>query len=45
MVHLRLAEAGHATADIGWSGQLGLVLPEAWENGMDDAIDAAVARG
>ena len=43
MVHLRLAEAGHATADIGWSGQPGLVLPEAWENGMDDAIDAAVA--
>ncbi|MHA6762372.1 M48 family metallopeptidase [Streptacidiphilus sp. PAMC 29251] len=43
MVHLHLAEAGHATADIGWSGKPGLALPEAWENGMDDAIDAAVA--
>ena len=43
MVHLHLAEAGHATADIAWSGQPGLALPEAWENGMDDAIDSAVA--
>ncbi|MFJ3338494.1 M48 family metallopeptidase [Streptomyces sp. NPDC086766] len=43
MVHLRLAEAGHATPDIAWSGQPGLVLPEAWEKGMDDALDAAVA--
>ncbi|MFD8133608.1 M48 family metallopeptidase [Streptomyces mirabilis] len=43
MVHLRLAEAGHATPDIAWSGQPGLVLPEAWEKNMDDALDAAVA--
>ncbi|TDU06639.1 hypothetical protein EDD99_5203 [Streptomyces sp. 846.5] len=43
MVHLHLAQAGHATADIAWSGRPGLALPEAWENGMDDAIDAAVA--
>lgn len=43
MVHLHLAHAGHATADIAWSGRPGLALPEAWENGMDDAIDAAVA--
>lgn len=43
MVHLHLAEAGQATADIAWSGLPGLALPEAWENGMDDAIDAAVA--
>ncbi|MGW5465332.1 M48 family metalloprotease [Streptomyces sp. NPDC003996] len=43
MVHLRLAEAGHATPDIAWSGQPGLILPEAWEKGMDDALDAAVA--
>ncbi|MQY34668.1 Protease HtpX [Streptomyces sp. RB17] len=43
MVHLRLAEAGHVTPDIAWSGQPGLVLPEAWEQDMDDALDAAVA--
>ncbi|WP_028805439.1 M48 family metallopeptidase [Streptomyces sp. 142MFCol3.1] len=43
MVHLRLAESGHAKPDIGWSGQPGLILPESWEKGMDDAIDAAVA--
>jgi hypothetical protein len=43
MVHLRLAVAGHATPDIAWSGHPGLALPEAWEEGMDDALDAAVA--
>ncbi|WP_449351741.1 M48 family metallopeptidase [Streptomyces shaanxiensis] len=43
MVHLRLAESGHAKPDIAWSGQPGLILPESWEKGMDDAIDAAVA--
>jgi hypothetical protein len=43
MVHLRLTEAGHATPDIAWSRQPGLALPEAWEKGMDDALDAAVA--
>lgn len=43
MVHLRLAETGHATSDIAWAGQPGLALPEAWEKGMDDALDAAVA--
>ncbi|MEV4561009.1 hypothetical protein AB0K51_28985 [Kitasatospora sp. NPDC049285] len=26
-----------------WSGQPGLALPDAWEHGMDDALDAAVA--
>ncbi|MFE7935641.1 M48 family metalloprotease, partial [Streptomyces sp. NPDC057456] len=35
MVHLRLAETGHATSDIAWAGQPGLALPEAWEKGMD----------
>jgi hypothetical protein len=43
MVHLRLAGAGHAAPDIPWSGRPGLALPEAWEKGMDDALDAAVA--
>ncbi|MFF1569012.1 M48 family metallopeptidase [Streptomyces sp. NPDC058293] len=43
MVHLRLAEFGDARPDIAWSGQPGLVLPESWEKGLDDAIDAAVA--
>ncbi|MFF1837376.1 hypothetical protein ACFVXE_24680 [Streptomyces sp. NPDC058231] len=32
-----------ATADIAWSQRPGLALPEAWEKGMDDALDAAVA--
>lgn len=43
MVHLRLADAGHATPDIAWSGRPGLALPEEWEQTMDDALDAAVA--
>ncbi|MFF4029987.1 hypothetical protein ACFYZ2_09470 [Streptomyces sviceus] len=43
MVHLRLVESGHAKPDIAWSGRPGLILPELWEKGMDDAIDAAVA--
>ncbi|WP_052768702.1 M48 family metalloprotease [Streptomyces humi] len=43
MVHLRLTESGQAEPDIAWSGQPGLILPEAWEKGMDEAIDAAVA--
>lgn len=43
LVHLRLAESGHAEPDIAWSGQPGLTLPTSWEKGMDDAIDAAVA--
>ncbi|MHB9847653.1 M48 family metallopeptidase [Streptomyces krungchingensis] len=43
MVHLRLAEAGHAAPDIAWSGRPGLALPEEWEKAMDDALDAAVA--
>ncbi|MFF3446493.1 hypothetical protein ACFYXJ_05025 [Streptomyces sp. NPDC002667] len=43
MVHLRLVDSGHAKPDIAWSGQPGLALPEPWEKGMDDAIDAAVA--
>ncbi|MFD7877086.1 M48 family metalloprotease [Streptomyces sp. NPDC059766] len=43
MIQLRLVEAGHATPDIAWSGHPGLALPEEWERGMDDAVDAAVA--
>jgi len=43
LIHLRLVESGHAAPDIAWSGQPGLILPESWEKGMDDAIDAAVA--
>ena len=43
MVHLRLAGAAHAAPDIAWAGQPGLALPEVWEKGMDDALDAAVA--
>ncbi|AZP15345.1 peptidase [Streptomyces aquilus] len=43
LIHLRLAESGDAVPDIAWSGQPGLILPESWEKGMDDAIDAAVA--
>nr|WP_059193673.1 M48 family metallopeptidase [Streptomyces antibioticus] len=43
LIHLRLADSGHVAPDIAWSGQPGLILPESWEKGMDDAIDAAVA--
>ncbi|MFD7451827.1 M48 family metalloprotease [Kitasatospora sp. NPDC059827] len=43
LVHLRLVAAGQATADIAWAGRPGLTLPEAWEEGMDDALDAATA--
>ncbi|MFG2573670.1 M48 family metalloprotease [Streptomyces sp. NPDC048481] len=43
LVHLRLVEAGQATADVAWSGQPGLALHPAWEKDMDDALDAAVA--
>lgn len=43
LIHPRLAAAGHATPDIAWSGQPGLALPDAWEKGVDDALDAAVA--
>ncbi|MFI9826576.1 M48 family metallopeptidase [Streptomyces sp. NPDC051913] len=43
LIHLRLAESGQAQPDIAWSGRPGLVLPDAWEKGMDDALDAAVA--
>ncbi len=43
LVHLRLVAAGRAVPDIAWSGQPGIALPEAWEKGMDDALDAAVA--
>ncbi|MFF4895264.1 M48 family metallopeptidase [Streptomyces sp. NPDC001068] len=42
LVHLRLVESGHARPDIAWSGRPGLLLPEPWEKGLDDAIDAAV---
>ncbi|MFC9288749.1 M48 family metalloprotease [Streptomyces sp. NPDC057052] len=44
LVHLRLVQTGQAAPDIAWSGQRpGLALPEEWEQGMDDALDAAVA--
>lgn len=43
MVHLHLVEAGVAGPDIAWSGQPGLTLPEEFEKGLDDALDAAVA--
>jgi Zn-dependent protease with chaperone function len=43
MVHLHLVRNGHAVPDTGWSGQPGLALPEHWEKGLDDALDAAVA--
>lgn len=43
MVHLHLVATGEATPDIAWSGRPGLALPQAWEEGMDDALDAAVA--
>ncbi|WP_431676531.1 M48 family metallopeptidase [Kitasatospora sp. KL5] len=42
LVHLHLAAAGHAAPDIAWSGRPGVVFPEAWEEHMDDAVDAAV---
>lgn len=43
MVHLHLAKAGHAAPDVAWSGVPGITLPDAWEAGMDDAIDTAVS--
>ncbi|MBD0736647.1 M48 family metallopeptidase [Streptomyces sp. CBMA29] len=43
LVQLRLIESGLAAPDIAWTGRPGLVLPPVWENGMDDAIDAAIA--
>ncbi|MFE2531390.1 M48 family metallopeptidase [Streptomyces sp. NPDC059371] len=43
MIHLHLVRNGHAVPDTGWSGQPGLTLPEQWEKGLDDALDAAVA--
>ncbi|WP_042380587.1 M48 family metallopeptidase [Streptacidiphilus melanogenes] len=43
MVHLHLAKAGHAVPDVAWSGIPGVALPEAWEAGMDNALDAAVS--
>ncbi|MFJ1585471.1 M48 family metalloprotease [Streptomyces sp. NPDC088197] len=43
LIQLRLIESGLAAPDIAWTGRPGLVLPPAWENGMDDAIDAAIA--
>ncbi|MER5637982.1 M48 family metalloprotease [Kitasatospora sp. NPDC002227] len=43
LVHLHLVASGRATADIAWSGQPGLALPEVWEEGMDEALDAATA--
>ncbi|MEZ0068208.1 Zn-dependent protease with chaperone function [Streptacidiphilus sp. MAP12-20] len=44
MVHLHLVEAGQATPDIAWSGVPGIALPDVWEAGMDDALDAAVSE-
>lgn len=41
LVHLRLLDAGEATADIAWATAPGLTLPQDWESGMDAALDAA----
>ncbi|GLW75137.1 hypothetical protein Kpho02_74340 [Kitasatospora phosalacinea] len=43
LVHLRLVALGQARADITWAGRPGLALPEVWEEGMDDSLDAATA--
>ncbi|MFB7243820.1 peptidase [Streptomyces populi] len=43
LVHLHLVRSGHAVPDTGWSGRPGLALPQEWEEGLDDALDAAVA--
>ncbi|WP_033222935.1 M48 family metallopeptidase [Kitasatospora phosalacinea] len=43
LVHLRLVALGQARADIAWAGRPGLALPKMWEEGMDDALDAATA--
>ncbi|MFJ6841657.1 M48 family metalloprotease [Streptomyces griseoluteus] len=42
MVQLHLVEAGEAGPDIAWSGRPRLTLPEEFEAGLDDALDAAV---
>ncbi|MFF3001112.1 M48 family metallopeptidase [Streptomyces sp. NPDC057950] len=43
LIHLHLTASGDTKPDIAWSSRPGLVLPEAWEKGMDDAIDHAIA--
>jgi Zn-dependent protease with chaperone function len=43
MAHLHLVKAGQAVPDIAWSSIPGIALPDAWERGMDDALDAAVS--
>ncbi|MGW1531215.1 M48 family metalloprotease [Streptomyces aureus] len=43
LVHLHLVGNGSATPDTGWSGLPGLALPQRWEAGLDDALDAAVS--
>jgi Zn-dependent protease with chaperone function len=44
LVRLRLVRAQLAVPDVAWpGGRPGLALPEEWERGLDDALDAAVA--
>ncbi|MEU6277122.1 hypothetical protein ABZ871_32690 [Streptomyces populi] len=43
LVRLHLLRSGHAVPGTGWSGRPGLALPQEWEEGLDDALDAAVA--
>ncbi|MFI1097902.1 M48 family metalloprotease [Streptomyces sp. NPDC020917] len=40
---LHLVGRGLAEPDTSWSADPGLVLPDAWEKGMDAAVDAALA--
>ncbi|WP_043181918.1 M48 family metallopeptidase [Streptomyces sp. NRRL F-5123] len=43
LVHLRLLAASRAVPRIAWAGTPGIGLPEAWEKGMDAALDAATS--
>ncbi|WP_037908756.1 M48 family metallopeptidase [Actinacidiphila yeochonensis] len=43
LILLRLVDAGLARPDTDWTGTPGVTLPEAWEKGMDEAVDAALA--
>jgi hypothetical protein len=43
LVHLRLLAASQVTARIAWAGTPGIALPDAWERGMDAALDAATS--
>lgn len=43
LIHLRLLAASQVTARIAWAGTPGITLPDAWERGMDAALDAATS--